>query len=124
MSLPSRITSYNVCYTKLLRTNVNKLAARAMACITQPRQDQCKLGEVVSMKNRLVVLAALLIVGGAIGFAWFSGTTKGGSAWEQLLADSKDPGDWVTYGGTFEEQRFSKLRITSYNVCYTKLLRS
>jgi len=69
------------------------------------------------MKNRLVVLAALLIVGGAIGFAWFSGTTKGGSAWEQLLADSKDPGDWVTYGGTFEEQRFSKLdQITDANV--------
>jgi len=32
-----------------------------------------------------------------------------GKAWTQLLAASKDPKDWVTYGGTFDEQRFSQL---------------
>ncbi len=37
------------------------------------------------------------------------GPVTGGAAWEKLLADSKDPGDWVTYGGTFDEQRFSRL---------------
>ena len=38
-----------------------------------------------------------------------SGGADGGKAWSQLLDESKNPDDWVTYGGTFDEQRFSKL---------------
>ena len=34
---------------------------------------------------------------------------KDKDAWSGLLAATQDPGDWVTYGGTFDEQRFSKL---------------
>ena len=39
------------------------------------------------------------------------------TAWSRLLASTRDPGDWVTYGGTFDEQRFSRLtQITDRNV--------
>ena len=41
------------------------------------------------------------------------GNDDGGKAWVQLLTASKDPGDWVTYGGTFDEQRFSPLTAIS-----------
>ncbi|MCB2050297.1 MAG: PQQ-binding-like beta-propeller repeat protein, partial [Novosphingobium sp.] len=58
-----------------------------------------------------ISLAALLALGGC------SKSADDGSAWEALLAASKDPADWVTHGGNFEEQRFSKLtQVTDKNV--------
>jgi len=46
----------------------------------------------------------------AYGCSNGAGSSSGsGKAWTQLLAASKDPKDWVTYGGTFDEQRFSQL---------------
>ena len=42
---------------------------------------------------------------------------SGGAAWSTLLNQSRDPSDWVTYGGTFEEQRFSPLaQVSEKNV--------
>ncbi len=55
-------------------------------------------------------LAAIFLIAAAAGCSKDPGTAEGGgTAWEKLLTDSKDPGDWVTYGGTFDEQRFSQL---------------
>lgn len=72
----------------------------------------------MSKKTSLAALAALSIAAAAVGVSWVAGGSgSGGSAWERLLAASKDPGDWVTYGGTFEEQRFSKLtQVSDSNV--------
>ena len=53
-------------------------------------------------------IAALLAVA-AYGCSNGPATDTGGAAWQKLLAETRDPGDWVTYGGTFDEQRFSKL---------------
>lgn len=39
------------------------------------------------------------------------------AAWQKLLASSWQAGDWVTYGGTFKEQRFSSLtQVNAQNV--------
>lgn len=44
-------------------------------------------------------------------------SAPGDGAWRKLLAASKNPADWVTYGGTFDEQRFSGLtQITAETV--------
>lgn len=46
-----------------------------------------------------------------------SSADPGGEAWDKLLELTADPGDWVTYGGTFDEQRFSPLnQITDQTI--------
>lgn len=56
-------------------------------------------------------LAALLALSGC------SKENGDPAAWDVLLAASNDAGDWVTYGGGFDEQRFSALtEITDANV--------
>ena len=42
-----------------------------------------------------------------------TGGKEGGNPWTQLLDAATDPADWVTYGGTFDEQRFSGLTAIS-----------
>lgn len=72
----------------------------------------------MSRTIRWAALAAVVIAVGAAG--WTRGSAEsatGPSPWDKLLAATKNPGDWVTYGGTFDEQRFSRLtRITDRNV--------
>jgi len=66
----------------------------------------------------LVALAAVVLVGLTSGCSQMSNSGEAdGNAWQQLLTATTQPGDWVTYGGTFDEQRFSGLtRITDENV--------
>lgn len=61
--------------------------------------------------RRLAALAALLVTTAIMGGCSNSPTDgeADGKAWATLLTESKDPKDWVTYGGTFDEQRFSQL---------------
>lgn len=60
------------------------------------------------------MLAALMMAGALSGCTQaVSGETDDNKAWAQLLTATKDPGDWVTYGGTFDEQRFSTLTAIS-----------
>lgn len=77
-----------------------------------------KLGEVVRKNRRLAALAAVMMAA-AVG-GWSNGSAGPGlvgSPWDKLLAATKAPGDWVTYGGTFDEQRFSRLtQISDRNV--------
>ena len=65
------------------------------------------------MRNsrRLAALAALMVTAATLGACsnMPSGGKADGKAWTELLAESKNPKDWVTYGGTFDEQRFSRL---------------
>lgn len=71
------------------------------------------------IKNpRLAALATVMMAVTVNGCSeGLSGSDVGGAAWDKLLAASKDSGDWVTYGGTFDEQRFSQLtQITDRNV--------
>ena len=59
-------------------------------------------------------LAAMLMATVAVGGTQaIGGSDDGAKPWAQLLAASEDPADWVTYGGTFDEQRFSTLAAIS-----------
>ncbi len=65
--------------------------------------------------KRLGALAIVLMASALAGYATRAPALAEatGSAWERLLAQTGDPGDWVTYGGTFDEQRFSRLTAIS-----------
>lgn len=61
-------------------------------------------------KTQLAALAAMTMALALAGCTKGApGDSTGGEAWTRLLTETKDPGDWVTYGGTFDEQRFSQL---------------
>ena len=85
----TRITSYNVCYTKLLRQQVADTV-----------QDRLEAVQLCGVLPQLPGILPLLL---GTGFRAFSVEAT-------LL-----PYLWQTIADT---------RITSYNVCYTKLLRS
>ncbi len=58
-----------------------------------------------------VILAAILL------YKLVLSPDGSGPDWDRLLAADENPGDWVTYGGTFDEQRHSKLtQISDANV--------
>jgi quinohemoprotein ethanol dehydrogenase len=68
----------------------------------------------VTKLGNSAMLAALMLAGALSGCTQaVSGETDDNKAWAQLLTATKDPGDWVTYGGTFDEQRFSTLTAIS-----------
>lgn len=68
--------------------------------------------------TRWAALTAVAMTVALAGYsAGFGSPATDGAAWDKLLANSKDPADWVTYGGTFDEQRFSRLtQITDQTV--------
>lgn len=71
------------------------------------------------MKNPcLAAVVALMLAAFVSGCSDRSTSGEaGGEAWQELLTATQAPGDWVTYGGTFDEQRFSRLtQITDKNV--------
>jgi quinohemoprotein ethanol dehydrogenase len=62
-------------------------------------------------KNRpawLISFVASLMLAGC-GSADHKGAAAGSPGWDRLVAAPENPDDWVTYGGTFDEQRFSRL---------------
>lgn len=68
-------------------------------------------------KSLPIVLIGLIVVllAGGLLYKYVLSERQGGgaAAWAQLLKDADNPGDWVTYGGTFDEQRFSRLTAIS-----------
>ena len=97
----TRITSYNVCYTKLLRTNTIRMLVAS--------RDRGGLRPVVR-RRRITGLGKSLRETGAIGDREFRESVA-------VLRDfyqGQDRGFFI---------HLSPFRITSYNVCYTKLLR-
>ncbi|WP_374413981.1 PQQ-dependent dehydrogenase, methanol/ethanol family [Novosphingobium colocasiae] len=66
-------------------------------------------------KPRLTAMATVLMAVALYGCSAsdLTGNGSGGGsaddAWTGLLEATKNPADWVTYGGTFDEQRFSRL---------------
>ena len=90
----SRITSYNVCYTKLLRIPEAHLLGRLVDRL--PAAFKTVYGEQTLWQwIAMLVCVLLAIAAGMLVFRLFRAL----------------------------EKRFPRNRITSYNVCYTKLLR-
>ena len=104
----SRITSYNVCYTKLLRNIGAKFVQYA-----QLASDKDVLVESQMLHSQVTALGSVRVQdpGGR------KGTLVGGriQAGEQIEA--------VILGAQADNSTELVIRITSYNVCYTKLLR-
>ena len=99
-TIKSRITSYNVCYTKLLR----HIFANTRIDADVQRREVIPRLHAVHIGQR----------DGALGLVEHAAL---GVALEQLA-------DLALAGGHHHEIGFGgKARITSYNVCYTKLLR-
>ena len=61
------------------------------------------------MKDRPRLLALTATLAALLLSACSQPADKPNPEWDALLAASNEPGDWVTYGGTFDEQRFSRL---------------
>ena len=62
-------------------------------------------------------MAACAALAGCSGGADYSGNPGGDVDTARISAAGKTPGDWLSYGGGYEEQRFSKLaQITPENV--------
>ena len=103
-----RITSYNVCYTKLLRINVDTFARWR---ITDPVTYYKKLRDERSALSRLDD-----IIGSA---------TRDRVAAHDLIELVRNDKDRVPEKDETLIEGNSSIgtRITSYNVCYTKLLR-
>ena len=108
-----RITSYNVCYTKLLR--IAQLKGRGLI-VTAP-------GNTVDFVSRFFAPQAGIDEDPVTGSThtsltplWSKKLNKEKLTAKQL---SKRVGDLIC---EYQGQRCS-IRITSYNVCYTKLLR-
>ena len=111
----ARITSYNVCYTKLLR----------VWTITQePNQDFIHYAPGVARPDLLLTLRELFghvpnHLRDMIGlFGWYELVPPASTliAWIGSLAV-------ITVLAFAISKRREQIRITSYNVCYTKLLR-
>ena len=113
-----RITSYNVCYTKLLRESINDLDG--MRIVTPS-------GERVNFKD----IAVYTIERGDVAINHLDGQRE-----IQVTSDLKNPSssatDIIDYIKTniipVIQSKYPTIsasfdRITSYNVCYTKLLR-
>ena len=98
-----RITSYNVCYTKLLRIETADVALIA--------EDLRRVPEAVVLGRRMVAVIRQNVVASLAIKAGFLVAAVAGVAtlWMAVVADM----------GT----TLLVIRITSYNVCYTKLLR-
>ena len=121
MSSINRITSYNVCYTKLLRYFSKKRPSQIreisdMAPTMTRIRDANEFMVAVSVKERIAACLSVFIKkaipSGGIGRS--AGTTVNG----KLDYEGK-----TITPGMIKELNAGDDRITSYNVCYTKLLR-
>ena len=129
-----RITSYNVCYTKLLRDQQGRMEI-AVADMAEDRRDEAGCGDVFlragdafgQFGDRHADVGGQRAAAGAELQAGEIGVVAG----LPELASVFRPGrPFETGAGMFGGQGFDGLRlffdagrITSYNVCYTKLLR-
>ena len=119
LQVGSRITSYNVCYTKLLRPPV--------------AQDEAK-SQRGKRRSRFLAVAALLLLAAATRLVaapiqdgpYLTADSDGGWTARWVEGDDSAPHvreQHVAATGTVTVPAVGS-RITSYNVCYTKLLRS
>ena len=93
-----RITSYNVCYTKLLRDGIHALSPQFFTNFPSRRPKEAGLlSALVGTAYMVAIMAPVALIFG-VGAA--------------IYLEEYAPKNGLT-----------RLRITSYNVCYTKLLR-
>ena len=68
------------------------------------------------IRNRALGLCLLLSVAFGAGSAWAAGPAANVTA-KRLVKAESEPGQWMTYGGTYSEQRFSLLKsVNASNV--------
>ena len=128
MKLLCRITSYNVCYTKLLRyvdettdtktvTNTEDVKAKILADITEGTKLPVNMGAIGKFNKTVsqVILAQAMM---QMNHDYAGALTLLNEAKNGKKPDGSAIGLAPTYGEIFDI-----VRITSYNVCYTKLLR-
>ena len=125
---PARITSYNVCYTKLLR-DLDTGAAEGEGGYAREQSEEFlrrqreQMGKAIAEHDVVITTAAVpgkkapilvtteMVEGMAPGSVVVDiAAERGGNC------EATEPGKTVEVGGV-------RIRITSYNVCYTKLLR-
>ena len=142
-----RITSYNVCYTKLLRTDANGCSRvfTALVTLTEPAVITVTVNTIndVSCPGGSDGSVLITPAGGTPGytFSWAGNTSGYTSAAEDPVNMPADTYDLTITDANGCSQFFNDLltvaqpapitvtvdgttRITSYNVCYTKLLRN
>ena len=108
-----RITSYNVCYTKLLRITVGIIANNGILF----SESALKGTHFIELCNHRHIPIVFLqnISGFIVGkTSEHGGIAKDGAKMVHAVATANVPKITIIIGGS---------RITSYNVCYTKLLR-
>ena len=112
----ARITSYNVCYTKLLRIffkpyALAKKVRAALGHILQSLELPC--AEIFPKQDDLLPKNGKETFGNMVNMPYFGG--EGGVSEHRTL--------FVDDSGNPLSDLPTIIRITSYNVCYTKLLR-
>ena len=121
--VPIRITSYNVCYTKLLRGVIETASwssiPDAVLCAWQPGQEGGN--SVVDVLSGKVNPSGKL----AVSFPISYDDTPTAKNFPGYALESDGPADDTPdqSGFSFMQRVPWEVRITSYNVCYTKLLR-
>ena len=117
-----RITSYNVCYTKLLRSfHAGCPDLEVIFCAA--REDDPAVGIVRRVIDEHPGVDARLLIGDerVSGNPKLNNLVKGWAAARHpwiVMIDSN-----VLLPRGYGAELFAACRITSYNVCYTKLLR-
>ena len=113
----SRITSYNVCYTKLLRTKINVTSREAGDIIMMGIGGFTPLTGFMTRADWEGVCDGMKM---ANGLFWPIPITL---STDESTANGISEGDDIALADS-ESGEILATRITSYNVCYTKLLRS
>ena len=114
-SATSRITSYNVCYTKLLRMMQFGLIIAGLAMLV--------FGSDLLVESASDIARSLNISELVIGLTIVAIGTSLPELAASIAASLKKEVD-IAVGNVVGSNIFNLLsRITSYNVCYTKLLR-
>ena len=112
MSIPGRITSYNVCYTKLLRPAYTHFRPAQPILVAH-----FFLAHAAALRRDHRRLAAARDEADALPLG--SGAIAGTSYAIDVEALARDLGFTRVVANSID----ASSRITSYNVCYTKLLR-
>ena len=131
-----RITSYNVCYTKLLRICLTDGIGLVNIVRRTEQEELLRASGAVHVCNsssetfEADLTEALAATGASIAFDALGGGTLADQilrCMESVLI--RDAREYSRYGSPTHKQIYlyggmdSRPRITSYNVCYTKLLR-
>ena len=118
MPFSVRITSYNVCYTKLLRKKIEniKIRRRDLRVQVPVNLESDAVGAVIQSLGRRAKYL-LINLSNNKTIIWHLGMSG------RIGIHSEKPVELLKHDHVILETDDGISRITSYNVCYTKLLR-